>query len=186
MLMRTKFTLLACLIFGNVFSQNVVDIIFVDLHASDNINRILKNEIDSIAENSKEFVIYISNSNDPVIIDKSSDIDGKLNNALNNLTTRAIKPLDDIKKINTLILSHGFLSNINLISPNKDLNKDLVFHFFFDKNEYEYGIKEDFIDRLLFTNRLLYANGSTHKDVSIKVYLTENKENTSINIINPF
>ena len=148
--MRTKFTLIAFLIFGNIFSQNVVDIIFVDLHASDNINRILKNY------------------------------------ALNKLTTRAIKPLDDIKKINTLILSNGFLSNINLISPNKDLNNDLVFHFFFDKNEYEYGLKEDFIDKLLLTNRLLYINGNTHKDVSIKVYLTDNKENTSINIINPY
>lgn len=184
--MRTKFTLIAFLIFGNIFSQNVVDIIFVDLHASDNINRILKNEIESIALNSKEFIIYISNSNDPVIIDKPSEIDGKLNYALNKLTTRAIKPLDDIKKINTLILSNGFLSNINLISPNKDLNNDLVFHFFFDKNEYEYGLKEDFIDKLLLTNRLLYINGNTHKDVSIKVYLTDNKENTSINIINPY
>ena len=158
MFMRTKFTLLACLIFGNVFSQNAVDIIFVDIHASDNINKTLKNKIEAIAFNSKEFVIYISNSDDPVIIDKSSDIDAKLNNALNNLTTRAIKPLDDIKKINKLILSHGFLTNINLISPKRDLKKDLVFHFFFDKNEYKYDIKEDFIERLLFTNRLLFKN----------------------------
>ena len=172
--MKSKILLITFLAFClNVFSQSVSDVIYIDLNSSSKSLSEIEDEIRSMTKSSNSFILYIANGGEPIYTSLHADIATSLEQ-MYLLNPRSSNFKFDVSQINKLMRKNNFVKNINAISSKTSLASHLNFHFFFNSEEYKNDVYNQFIKKLLLTNRLHYSNGNIHEDVSLFIYKNNN------------
>lgn len=178
--MKCKFLLIIFLAFWlNVFSQSISDVIYIDLNSSSKSLSEIEDEVKLITKSSNNFILYIANGGDPIYTSTHTDIVTSIEQ-MYLLNPRSSNFKYDVSNINNLLRKYDFVKNINSISSKSSLSSHLNFHFFFNSEEYKNDVYNQFIKKLLLTNRLHYSNGNLHKDISLFIYKNNNDFTTII------
>ena len=157
----------------NLFSQNISEVIYIDLNSSSKSLSEIENEVKLITKSNSSFLLYIANGEEPIYTSLPSDINSSIEQ-MYLLNARSSNFNFDVSNINTLLRKNGFVKNINTISSDSSLGSQLNFHFFYNTKEYKNDVYSQFIKKLLLTNRLHYSNGNIHEDISLYIYKNNN------------
>ena len=158
----------------NVFSKTTKIFIYVDISSSDDVIDLIQDSIKKIIfSNEDDFVLYVSNGNKPLVITSRY----KLIDNLNKLYLENFKEPDykkDIYLINEVLLKNKLLSNISNNTEANNLENELNFYFFLNKDSFfDFNLESNLINKLLFSNKLYFSSG-LHKDCNVHIYEDNN------------
>ena len=108
-----------------LFSEEITKIIYIDNSKNYLKKEVIIKQLDSLVKESSDFLIFISNGNDPIIINNLDEYNKNINNLLSKRTPRPNLKVD-IRLLNDLF-SEKFS---NIIYLNKGPSKKNQFLFF--------------------------------------------------------
>ena len=160
------------------YSQKSKTFVYVDISSSNNMLDLIQDSIKKIIyQNEDDFILFISNGNNPLI----SNLRSKFEDNLKRIELDFFKAPEynfDIELINQQLADNNFIFNLSNNSADTRLDYLLNFHFFFDEDTYlDFNLDQRFIEKLLFCNALYFDSG-LHQDCKVFIYKEDNYEIT--------
>lgn len=150
-----KLTLLIFFYSQLMFSQDVVNIFYVDNHETLSQFESIQNKLDSLIDT--DFLLYISNDISPVVITDKESYNDKIRLALLSQTSRPSLKLD-IRYLNNQITK--YFSNYITLGKGVKNTTQVNLNFFFDMDTYcGYDLDDDFVNNLLLIYKLRTVDG---------------------------
>lgn len=138
----------------SAISQSKVAVIYVDASNSGDKLILIQEEIKKITNNNDEVILYISNSESPLIATNKEEVE-KVSIRLRMISPNYPDIRFDINKLNKELLKNNILSNIMSHTLNSGVENSIDFHFFFDQSDYNSNnYKNNMIQNLLLSNNL--------------------------------
>jgi hypothetical protein len=156
------------------------NVIYIDVSNIENLQEVVEITNDIIKSKPNEnFIIYISNDDNPIIITNRE----RLNEELKNIFyIHPSIPMynEEIKALNELLGNNNYCNNIETQTSNLSQKEIVNFYFILNLNQsIEYNQTKYFIDKLMLTNRLMFQHKLIN-NVKLKVYYDTNKSNYKI------
>lgn len=159
----------------SVFSQNIINLIYVDNNETLNKYEEIQSKLDDIIDNN--FLLYISDGDYPAIFTDTVNYKQKIQETLLIQTERPSIKMD-IKYFDNQITKY-FGETIKL---GKGVNKNtkVNFYFFFDMNTFcGYDLHQDFVNNLLLFYKLRTVEG-INNNCNITYYLYTNSDDCNL------
>ena len=135
-----------------VFSQEEINIIYVDNHATLNQFKTIQSNLDSLV--TSDFLMYISDGNEsPTLITNKYSYDNNINTTLLTQTDRPSLS-EELRQLTT------FIGDKLIIGKKVKDGVIINLHFFFDEETFcKYDLHQDFVNKILLIYKLRTQNG---------------------------
>jgi len=155
----------------SIFSQNVINLIYVDNHETLNKFEEIQNNLDEIIDNN--FLLYISDGDDPSIFTDTANYTEKIKATLLKQTERPSIKMD-VRYLNHQITKH--FDGVIKLGEGVNENTKVNLYFFFDMSTFcGYDLHQDFVNNLLLFYKLRTKEG-INNNCKITYYIHENSD----------
>lgn len=152
-------------------------LIYIDASSGQKLDKIIQKAIDIDEEYDGKSILYLSNDDSPFISTKESTLVSTLDQLIDNDVFPPINIIDDIVRINDLILKNNFINNI---SEDIDDNcYEFKSYIIIDEEQFLYGSfsADKFLQVFTFCNNLKKCNQSN----LFEIIIIDDEDDSNIN-----